>query len=97
MVRNLIVAAIVSIILSRTFSVDPSKDWIDCINLVEEAVLVGSFTDYQKENKFHELKQVQAEGMKYKLIRNRHPEYHISDDLLVEDLIMINYWRYYWN
>ena len=91
MVRILIVAAIVSIILSRTFSVDPSKDWIDCINLVEEAVLVGSFTDYQKENKFHELKQVQTEGTKYKLIRNRHPEYHISDDLLVEDLIMINY------
>ena len=86
MVRILIVAAIVSIILGSTFSVDPSKDWIDCISLVEEAVLVGSFTDYQKEKKFHELKQVQAEGTKYKLIRNRHPEYHISDDLLVEKI-----------
>ena len=78
--------------MGSTFSIDPSKYWIDCIILVVVvAVLVGSFTDYQKENKFHELKQVQAEGTKYKLIRNRHPEYHISDDLLVEDLIMINY------
>ena len=94
MVRILIVAAIVSIVLGCTFSDDPSKDWIDGVSIVLAVlvvVLVGSITDYQKEQKFHELNEVQAEGTKYKLIRNGQPEDHISDDLLVGDLIMINY------
>ena len=94
MVRILIVAAIVSIVLGCTFSEDPSKDWIDGVSIVIAVlvvVLVGSITDYQKETKFHELNEVQAEGTKYKLIRNGQPEDHISDDLLVGDLIMINY------
>ena len=94
MVRILIVAAIVSIVLGCTFSEDPSKDWIDGVSIVIAVlvvVLVGSITDYQKEKKFHELNEVQAEGTKYKLIRNGQPEDHISDDLLVGDLIMINY------
>ena len=94
MVRILIVAAIVSIVLGCTFSDDPSKDWIDGVSIVIAVlvvVLVGSITDYQKEKKFHELNEVQAEGTKYKLIRNGQPEDHISDDLLVGDLVMINY------
>ena len=94
MVRILIVSAIVSIVLGVTFSEDPSKDWIDGASIVIAVlvvVLVGSITDYQKEQKFHELNEVQAEGTKYKLIRNGQPEDHISDDLLVGDLIMINY------
>ena len=94
MVRILIVSAVVSIVLGVTFSEDPSKDWIDGVSIVIAVlvvVLVGSITDYQKEQKFHELNEVQAEGTKYKLIRNGQPEDHISDDLLVGDLIMINY------
>ena len=94
MVRILIVAAIISIILGCTFSDDPSKDWVDGVSIVVAVlivVLVGAITDYQKEQKFHELNEVQAEGTKYKLIRNGVPEDHISDDLLVGDLIMINY------
>ena len=94
MVRILIVAAIVSIVLGCTFSDDPSKDWIDGVSIVIAVlvvVLVGSVTDYQKEKKFHELNEVQNEGTKYKLIRNGQPEDHISDDLLVGDLIMVNY------
>ena len=94
MVRILIVSAIVSIVLGCTFSDDPSKDWIDGVSIVIAVlvvVLVGSVTDYQKEKKFHELNEVQAEGTKYKLIRNGVPEDHISDDLLVGDIIMINY------
>ena len=94
MVRILIVSAIVSIVLGCTFSEDPSKDWIDGVSIVIAVlvvVLVGSITDYQKETKFHELNEVQAEGTKYKLIRNGQPEDHISDDILVGDLIMINY------
>ena len=94
MVRILIVSAVVSIVLGCTFSDDPSKDWIDGVSIVIAVlvvVLVGSVTDYQKEKKFHELNEVQAEGTKYKLIRNGQPEGHISDDILVGDLIMINY------
>ena len=94
MVRILIVAAVVQIVLGVTFSEDPSKDWIDGASIVIAVlvvVLVGSITDYQKENKFHELNEVQAEGTKYKLIRNGQPEDHVSDDLLVGDLIMVNY------
>ena len=94
MVRILIIAAIVSIVLGCTFSDDPSKDWVDGVSIVVAVlivVLVGSITDYQKEQKFHELNEVQSEGTKYKLIRNGTPEDHISDDLLVGDLIMINY------
>ena len=90
MVRILIVAAIFSIVLGCTFSDDPSKDWIDGVSIVIAVlvvVLVGSITDYQKEKKFHELNEVQAEGTKYKLIRNGQPEDHISDDILVGDLI----------
>ena len=94
MVRILIVSAIVSIVLGVAFSEDPSKDWVDGASIVMAVlvvVLVGSITDYQKEQKFHELNEVQAEGTKYKLIRRGQPEDHISDDLLVGDLIMINY------
>ena len=94
MVRILIIAAIVSIVLGCTFSEDPSKDWIDGFSIVIAVlvvVLVGSITDYQKEQKFHELNEVQSEGTKYKLIRKGQPEDFISDDLLVGDLIMINY------
>ena len=79
MVRILIIAAIVSIVLGCTFSEDPSKDWIDGFSIVIAV------------KKFHELNEVQAEGTKYKLIRNGQPEDHISDDLLVGDLIMVNY------
>ena len=94
MVRILIISAIISIVLGCTFSDDPSKDWIDGVSIIIAVlvvVLVGSITDYQKEQKFHELNEVQAEGTKYKIIRNGIPEDHISDDLLVGDLIMINY------
>jgi magnesium-transporting ATPase (P-type) len=94
MVRILIVSAIVSIVLGVAFSDDPSKDWIDGFSIVIAVlvvVLVGSITDYQKEQKFHELNEVQAEGTKYKIIRNGKPKDVISDDLLVGDIIMINY------
>jgi len=94
MVRILILAAIVSIVLRCTFSDDPSKDWVYRVSIVVEVliiVLVGFIIDYQKEQKFHELNEVRSEGAKYKLIRNGQPEDHISDDLLVGYLIIINY------
>ena len=53
--------------------------------------MVGSITNYQKETKFHELNEVQKEGTKYNIIRNGKPGEYISDDILVGDLIMVNY------
>ena len=94
MVRILIVCAVVQIILGCTLSDDPSKDWIDGVSIIVAilvVVLVGSITNYQKETKFHELNEVQSEGTKYTIIRNGVPGEYISDDLLVGDLIAVNY------
>ena len=94
MVRILIICAIVQIVLGCTLSDDPSKDWIDGVSIIVAilvVVLVGSITNYQKETKFHELNEVQNEGTKYNIIRNGIPKEYISDDILVGDLIMVNY------
>ena len=94
MVRILIVCAIVQIVLGCTLSDDPSKDWIDGVSIIVAilvVVLVGSITNYQKETKFHELNEIQNEGTKYNIIRNGKTDAYISDDILVGDLIMVNY------
>jgi magnesium-transporting ATPase (P-type) len=94
MVRILIASAVVQIILSTTMTDDSSTDWVDGVSIVLAilvVVLVGSITNYQKELKFHELNEEQEKGTLYKIIRNGIPEDHISDDLLVGDIIMINY------
>ena len=94
MVRILIICAIVQIILGCTLSDDPSKDWIDGVSIIVAilvVVLVGSITNYQKETKFHELNEVQNEGTKYNIIRKGSPHEYTSDDILVGDLIMVNY------
>ena len=94
MIRILIICAIVQIVLGCTLSDDPSKDWIDGVSIIVAilvVVLVGSITNYQKETKFHELNEVQSEGTKYNIIRKGTPKEYISDDILVGDLIMINY------
>ena len=94
MVRILIVCAIIQIILGATLSDDPSKDWVDGMSIIVAVlvvVLVGSITNYQKETKFHELNEVQAEGTKYQIIRKGIQKEYISDDILVGDLIIINY------
>ena len=94
MVRILIVCAVVQIVLGCTLSDDPSKDWIDGVSIIIAilvVVLVGSITNYQKETKFHELNEVQNKGTKYNIIRNGKTKEYISDDILVGDLIMINY------
>ena len=94
MVRILIVCAVVQIVLGCTLSDDPSKDWIDGVSIIIAilvVVLVGSITNYQKETKFHELNEVQNAGTKYRIIRDGNPNEYISDDILVGDLIMVNY------
>ena len=94
MVRILIVCAVVQIVLGCTLSDDPSKDWIDGVSIIVAilvVVLVGSITNYQKETKFHELNEIQNEGTKYNIVRGGETKEYISDDILVGDLIKINY------
>ena len=94
MVRVLIICAIVSIALGCTLSDDPSKDWIDGVSIIIAilvVVLVGSITNYEKEKQFRQLNQVQQEGTKYQLIRKGKINLYSSDDILVGDLILVNY------
>ena len=95
MVRILIASALVQIILSAAVSNDgESTDWVDGVSIVLAilvVVLVGSITNYKKEQKFHELNEIQAEGTKFTVIRNGTPEQLTSDDLLVGDLISVVY------
>ena len=84
MVRILIVCAIVQIVLGIFLSDDPSKDWIDGVSIIVAilvVVLVGSITNYQKEQKFHELNDEQNKGTKYTIIREGRPNQFISDDI----------------
>jgi Ca2+ transporting ATPase len=94
MVRVLIVCAVVQIVLGCTLSDDPSKDWVDGVSIIVAilvVVLVGSITNYQKAQKFHELNDEQNKGTKYTVIRSGKPKEFVSDDILVGDLIVVNY------
>ena len=94
MIRILIIAAIVLIVLGSTISQNKKYDWIDGVSIVIAifiVVLVRSITEYAKEKKFQSLNKTKNEKNVYKLIRKGQPENHISDDILVGDLIIINY------
>ena len=69
-------------------------DWVDgssIIIAVLVVVSVGSITNYKKEMKFHDLNDIQNGSTKYDVIRNGIPQKIISDEILVGDLIKINY------
>ena len=56
---------------------------VDCLSIIVTVLvitLVGSITNWKKENKFHELNDIQNEGTKYKVIRNGNPFEISSDD-----------------
>ena len=94
MVIILIIAAIVSIVLGTFFLEDYYNDWVEGVSIIIAiiiVVLVSSITEYNKELKFHKLNKTTREGTKYKVIRNGLLEYLISDEILVGDLILINY------
>ena len=94
MIRILLVAAIISIILGCTISLNKKRDWIDGVSIIVAiliVVLVTSITQYTKEKKFHELNKKNNEKNKYKIIRKGQPDEYISEDILVGDLIIINY------
>ena len=90
----LFIASVISIILSLTISESLTEDLIDGISIIVAiiiVVLVSSITEYKKELKFQELSKTSKEGTTYKVIRNGLLEHIISDDILVGDLILINY------
>ena len=94
MIVILIIAAIISIILGAIFSDEYKSNWIDGVSIIIAiiiVVLVSSITEYNKEVKFHQLNKTTREGTKYKVIRNGQLEHHISDNIQVGDLILINY------
>ena len=94
MVRILIASAIIQIVLSIFVSEDNANGWIDGLSIVLAVlvvVLVGSITNYKKEQKFHELNEIQSEGTKFTVIRNGNNLELTGDDLLVGDLISVTY------
>ena len=73
---------------------DANVDWIDGVSIITAVfivVSVGAVTDYKKEMKFQELNDIQNETTKYNVTRNGIPIQITSDELLVGDLIKINY------
>ena len=78
--------------LIRNLGDDPNKDYIDGLSIfitVLVVTLVGSITYWNKENKFHELNNIQNERTKYKVIRNCYLFDISNDDLFICDLINI--------
>jgi len=71
-----------------------NMDWIDGTSIIIAVfvvVSVGSVTNYKKEMKFHTLNDVQNQQTKYNAIRKGQPVQLTSDEILVGDLIKINY------
>ena len=69
-------------------------DWIDGTSIIIAVLVVvsvGSITNYKKEMKFQDLNNIQQGTTKYNVVRNGIPQSIISDDILVGDLIKINY------
>ena len=69
-------------------------DWIDGTSIIIAVLVVvsvGSITNYKKEMKFQDLNNIQQGTTKYNVVRNGIPQLIISDDLLVGDLVKINY------
>ena len=98
MIIILICCSIFEIGISIYYNASGEKntDWIDGLSIiiaVYVVVLVGSVTNYKKEQKFHELNDIQNGTTKYKVIGNGVPTDVIADDILVGDLIKINYGR----
>ena len=71
-----------------------NKDFIDGLSIIVAIIVVvsvGSITNYKKEMKFHDLNDIQNGTTTYDVIRNGIPEKIISDEILVGDLVKINY------
>ena len=71
-----------------------NMDWVDGTSIIIAVLVVvsvGSITNYKKEMKFQDLNNIQNGTTKYNVVRNGIPQLIISDEILVGDLIKINY------
>ena len=71
-----------------------NMDWLDGISIIIAVivvVIVGSITNYKKEMKFHDLNDLENHFTKFNVIRDSKIEIVNSDDILVGDLIKLNY------
>ena len=97
MIIILIISSIIEIGISLFNMIvkgEHNADYLDGISIiiaVVVVVLVGSITNYQKEKKFHSLNDFEKKSAKYNVIRNGQNQYVISEELLVGDLVKINY------
>ena len=97
MIIILIISSLIEIgisLFNKFFKGENNIDYLDGISIIIAivvVVMVGSITNYKKEMKFHSLNDFQKKAAKYNVIRNGVNQYIISDELLVGDLIKINY------
>jgi len=97
MIIILIISSIIEIgisLFNMFFKGENNADYLDgfsIITAVAVVVLVGSVTNYQKEKKFHSLNDFEQKSTKYNVIRNGLNQSVPSEELLVGDLIKINY------
>ena len=94
MIMILCISAVIQIVLGMALGKNPSTDWIDGASVIIAVLVVtiiSSITNYKKELKFHELNAVQKEGTHYQVIRDGNTIQLNSDDLVVGDIIFINY------
>ena len=97
MIIILIISSLVEIgisLFNKFFKGDNNIDYLDGISIIIAivvVVMVGSITNYKKEMKFHSLNDFEKKAAKYNVIRNGVNHYVISDELLVGDLVKVNY------
>jgi len=91
----LIISSIFQIgIGASPYSEDPSKDWIDGLGIVFAIVVVvvtTSVTNYNKEKKFQELAEENMKMTKVLVKRNSKTELLNVEELLVGDVIKLEY------
>ena len=95
MLRILIVAAIIQIALGASpLSENPSKDWIEGVSLcfaISVVVTTGSLVNYKKEKQFKELNDQSGNLVEFTVKRNGTTSRILEHDLLVGDLVKIDY------
>ena len=97
MIIILIISSLIEIgisLFNKFFKGENNIDYLDGISIIVAivvVVMVGSITNYKKEMKFHSLNDFEKKAAKYNVIRGGTNHYVISDELLVGDLVKINY------
>ena len=92
MIIMLLSAALIQILIGCTLTENIKTGWIDGSSIIIAVFIVisvESFTNWRKEQKFHELSCIQDTTASYKIIKNGDIIDMKSDDILVGDIIYI--------